>query len=280
MWLMPNCGCFHRFNLTAMGGNDYQIGLVLEGRADVKLLFEDTGLAGSVDICLCRTLDFPDMTTTIFLSGVTDSNRVEVLCTYLKSVIIIDLTPAVDHCYALEPYSLFPSGSHSHSGIGNLINRAKYRRESAANEDLSSRLLEFIDSHPILSQSEAVAVPPKSALSSPDLPSNWAKTISDEMGWGMISAAKIRQTTPQKEFGESDTEDEMVARVRNSVTISAPLQHSKVLMLDDTIGSGGTLRELARALRQSGANKVYGLSAAKDATFTHGGINLDRSAWP
>ena len=57
-------------------------------------------------------------------------------------------------------------------------------------------------------------------------------------------------------------------------------QAPRVLMLDDTIGSGGTLTELARALRQAGAESVYGLSAAKDAKFTLGGIDLDRDSWP
>ena len=49
--------------------------------------------------------------------------------------------------------------------------------------------------------------------------------------------------------------------------------------VDDTIRSGGTLKELARALRKSGATNVYGVSAAKDAKFTYGGISLAREAW-
>ena len=276
---MPDCGCFHNFNLTPMGGNAYQISLALEGKADVKLLFEDAGLATSVEISRSLSLKLPKITATVRLSGVTDANQVAVFCAYLKSAMIIDLTPSIDHCYALEPYSLFPDGSHSHSKIGSLINRAKYHKDNEAGEDLSSRLLDFIDSHPILSQSEAIAVPPKSVPNSLDLPSNWAKSISNEMGWKLVSAAKIRQTEPQKEFGESDTEEEMIVRVQDSVTITSALQDPTILMLDDTIGSGGTLVELARALRQAGATRVYGLSAAKDARFTHGGINLDRSAW-
>ena len=37
--------------------------------------------------------------------------------------------------------------------------------------------------------------------------------------------------------------------------------------------------ELARVLREAGAEKVYGLSAAKDAKFTRGGIDLDKNSW-
>jgi predicted amidophosphoribosyltransferase len=52
-----------------------------------------------------------------------------------------------------------------------------------------------------------------------------------------------------------------------------------VLILDDTIGSGGTIKEIARALKTAAAVEVYGLSVAKDAKFTKGGIDLAKERW-
>ena len=72
----------------------------------------------------------------------------------------------------------------------------------------------------------------------------------------------------------------MTSRIANSVGISETIYGEAVLILDDTIRSGGTLREIGRALRAAGAASVYGLSVAKDAQFTQGGFGfLDREWW-
>ena len=108
----------------------------------------------------------------------------------------------------------------------------------------------------------------------------WARTIAGEFGWNLVNPRKTRETEPQKNYENIENEHDAVARIQCSMVVEQLPPSSRVLMLDDTIGSGGTLAELARALRQAGAESVYGLSAAKDAKFTLGGIDLDRDSWP
>lgn len=275
---MPNCGCYHRYKLAQAEPDAYNIFLSLEGTADVKSLLEDTKLALAVEVDhASNTLASRD--TGVRLRGVSDVRQLAVFLDYLKSVIIVDLRPSIDHCYALGPYSLFPNDVRSLSEIGELTNRAKYHKDIEAAEDLSSRLLEFIDSHPILSKSTAIAVPPKSTPGPPDLPLGWAKFVTKEFGYETITVNKTRETLPQKNVGDAENEDDVVARIQDSFVVNPLPRDFRVLILDDTIGSGGTMIALARALRRAGATHVYGLSAAKDAKFTQGGINLDREVW-
>ena len=274
--VVPYCGCFHDFELTSSGGDSYDLRVALEGQIDLKWLFDETRLASTI---VHLTPSFSQYSTGIRLNGVADVCALRIFCSYLKSTLILDLTPNIDHCHALGPYTLFPGGSSLHSGIGDLVHKAKYQRDQDAINDLLDRLVEFIDSSPILSESTALAVPPKSAPSPFDLPMIWADAIADKFHWKLVNPKKTRQTEPQKNYEEVDNEHDAVARIRDSATVEQLPPSSRVLMLDDTIGSGGTLTELARALRQAGAESVYGLSAAKDAKFTFGGIDLDRDSW-
>ncbi len=77
---------------------------------------------------------------------------------------------------------------------------------------------------------------------------------------------------------EVNTEKEAAERVYDSVSAATP-RAASVLIIDDTIGSGGTMLEMGRALRAGGATDVFGLSVAKDAKFTRGGIDLSRGCW-
>ena len=79
---------------------------------------------------------------------------------------------------------------------------------------------------------------------------------------------------------DTESESDLIARVSNTIGVSGVKQGARVLVLDDTIRSGGTLIEIARALREVGAWEVFAISAAKDAKFTQGGSGfLDKERW-
>ena len=201
---MPSCGLFHDFELTPEGNGSYLLRLALEGDADVKRLFEDCGLASRVD-----HLGLPvssRYSTGMRLSGVVDYRRLSVFCNYSRSTIIVNLMPYIDHCFALGPYTLFDDSSPSHSEFGNLVNRAKYDRDPEATNDLSDRLQEFIDSHPILSSSTVIAAPPGAVSSPLNLPLHWAKVIANQSGYELITPMKTRETIPQKDIDNIDDE--------------------------------------------------------------------------
>ena len=246
---MPYCGLFHDFELTDEGNGSYLLGLALEGHADVKRLFEDCGLASRVDHLELSVSS--RYSTEIRLSGVVDYRGLEVFCNYSRSTIIIDL-PYVDHCFALGPYTLSSNGSLLHSEIGDLVNRAKYQKDQEALDNLLNRLWEFIDSNPILEGSTAVVVPPKSIPGLFDLPMAWAKTIAREFGWYLVDPRKTKETEPQKNYEKIENEHDAVARIQDSMVVEQLPPSSRGRMLDDTIGSGGTLTELARVAAAGG----------------------------
>ena len=272
---MPLCGRYTRHQLTPRGKDSFRLELAWTGGVNLKRLFDDVGLARSVTVREFRSsIDSPWATTIVELDAVRDVPSLVSFCEYLKSSIIVQLTPKIDHCFALGLYSSFEGYSRSRSEVGSLLHRAKYQRDQQSSDDLLNRLLEFISSNPILLKCNAIAVPPKSDSSLPALPQNWARTVAKEMEWELAVCRKTRDTAPQKELGDSQTEDEVAGRVSNSMESDPLSLNSCVLVLDDTIGSGGTFNELSRVVRGVGAVKVFGLAAAKDAKFAKGGIDF------
>ena len=269
---MPSCGCFHNFNLATLGDGQYQAEFDLQGYVDFPQTFRVAGIANRImkhtSQPIYRLLD------------VSDFRKLENLCTFLRSKIVVDLSPDIDFCYALGPYMLFDEDdTPSRSKIGEMLYVAKYQRNREVAGELNLSLLNFIQSHPILSGSTAISFPPKSQSELPDIVGTWGRNIANYLDWDIITSTKIRSTPPQKDLGEGVSESDAVERVMDSIAVFNVPSNSKVLVLDDTIRSGGSLLELARALRQAGASSVYGLAAAKDAKFTRGGVNLYRDVW-
>ena len=269
---MPDCGCFHDFTLNPIGPSRYEVKFDLQGEVDFPRTFRESGVANRIQKHSHRPI--------YRLQDVADLAMLEKLCESLKSKVIVDLTPGLDFCYAVGPYTVFEEDDSSgRSGIGTLVNSAKYRRDQSAFAKLGESLLTFIQDHPILSRVTAISAPPKSQSDLPDLPGLWAKRIAGHLQLSLIQAKKTRATSPQKNYDGDESESEVVARIKDSISVLNIEAGSKVLILDDTIRSGGTLIELARALRIAGAARIYGLAAAKDGKFTFGGIDLFRGAW-
>ena len=270
---MPLCGCFHSYKLIYMGPGQYQLEFDLQGHVDFPSTFRASGVASRIQE---HTL------SPIYrLSDVHEPAVLENLCESLKSKIVINLSPSLDFCYALSPYTIFgeEDDGSSRSTIGSLVNAAKYRRDRSAINELGNALLQFIQDHPAFKKVTSISAPPKSQSDLPNLPGLWAKGISNSLQLDLIEAHKTRVTSPQKKYEGEESEEEVASRVINSVTVPAIEKGSRVLILDDTVRSGGTLLELARALRAAGATQVYGLAAAKDAKFTLGGIDLLKDSW-
>ena len=197
----------------------------------------------------------------------------------LRNRIVVDLDPEVDECYALGPYTVFEKTQNGYGKYGDAVHKAKYQNDTNAIRAISQELLDFVQRHHRLRSVSAIAAPPKSDPSAPNLPFSWAKTISGALGVSLVPLRKHRETGPQKELTDDDDEHDVAARVSNSVTVEDSLDGANILVIDDTLRSGGTLREIGRALRLAGAQRVYGLCVAKDAKFTNGWIDLSKERW-
>ena len=197
----------------------------------------------------------------------------------MRRTIIVDLKPTLDDCFAVGPYYLFDDGQPHRSVVGNAVNRAKYWGDQAASAAITHVLQRFVARHPRLRAVDAIVVPPKSDPRARNVPSEWAGSVAEDLNVPLVAARKSRPTEPQKEIEDDQDEAEVAGRVAESVSIDALQEGASVLIVDDTLRSGGTAKELARALREAGASRVYGLCVAKDAKFTNGGIDLSRERW-
>jgi hypothetical protein len=272
---MPNCGCFHEYNLTLVGPNDYHLRVEAEGTFDLKASLDRTGLANSIAV---RRGFF--QLGDLDLTGVKNGTRLREVLDNLKSTIFVDLNPEVEETYALGPYTVFEEEERSlRTSLGELLHRAKYQNNRTALVQLQQRLEHFIERHPTLSGSGAIVASPKSDPTTPNLAGTWAQGIAASRDWALLDATKFRPTVPQKDLSGEEGEADVAARVANSMRVDNLPAGIKVLILDDTIRSGGTIKELARALRQAGAGSVSGLAAAKDAKYTRGGIDLAKERW-
>lgn len=271
---MPFCSCVHEYQLSATAANEFLLLPEAEGTLDLKAVLDRTGLIDSVTVRQ-GFYDYGSMD----LTGVRNIEQLSGFLDLLKSTIFVDLTPEVDECYALGPYTVFEENESERGEIGELVNRAKYWREDAVVDHLGQRISSFVEQHPSLSKVQALAVPPKSDSNTPNLARSWAMQLRAGHDWDVISVVKTRETEPQKTLGEEDTERDAALRVLDSVRVDQVKPGTRILILDDTIRSGGTIKELARALRAVGAGSIYGLAVAKDAKFTNGGMGLDKAKW-
>ena len=86
-----------------------------------------------------------------------------------------------------------------------------------------------------------------------------------EMAFGAVS--KLRETPPMQ--GHSAADRQLIASgpLRRSLHVAEPqrVAGARILVLDDVLTDGSTLREVALALRQSGAREVAGLVLARPA---------------
>ena len=88
----------------------------LEGQARLKDILEKAGVAQSVSVGLWWLED------TYTLYSVKDEATLHDFLDLLPSVIMIDLVPQLDECYALAPYTMFDEGEGVKTAAGNLLN--------------------------------------------------------------------------------------------------------------------------------------------------------------
>lgn len=208
--------------------------------------------------------------------GMQDGRASVELLALLKGRIIVDLAPAVDECYALGPYKVTRKSSLVDGRYGDLLSKAKYRSDPEAIRAIGSELADFAQSHPRLRLCATVTAPPTSQTRD-NLPRRWATTVAD-MIWAK-SLAVDWKTPP------SGAQKNREGTVRGNMIAPGPIQ-GDVLVIDDALEYGETLREAGRALREAGANKVYALCVTKNmyGTASHSdgsyGIDFAEERWP
>ena len=271
---MPACGCYHDFEMVSPEPGKVAVTLAPSGEIDLQRVLERAGLARTVHV------ENHIINSTVVLGGVQDHVKLTRILELLKSVMFVDLGPLIDECYALGPYSVSDENDQlERSSIGNLMYKAKYRNDAHALETLHESVQRFASAHPSLKNVGGVTAPPKSDPHTKDVAGHIVERIASRNRLPLIPVNKSRVTSPQKNLPESSDEQESTASVANSMIVEGSYTDLSALIIDDTIRYGGTMKEMARALRAAGASEVYGLSVCKDAKATRGRTSLSKERW-
>ena len=253
--------------------NNFELTLVLEGIANLKDILDKANLADTI------SAEFGWFEWKYLLTSVYDEAQLHDFLKLLDSTVIIDIDP-LQECYAMAPYSVFDDeGNAVKTPAGNLLNQAKYWRNKRVVPKLGEFLDEFVARHPRLRDAQAIVAPPSSDNSTPDLAGQWPTQIAKGRALDLLHAVKLKETEPQKLLTEGVEEEDVAAQVANSIGVEQLPPDIDIIVVDDTIRSGGTMKEMGRALIDAGAHAVFGLSLAKDAKFTKGGVDLSQETW-
>ena len=86
-----------------------------------------------------------------------------------------------------------------------------------------------------------------------------AQYISQELGWPLSTTGLIRKIHTHTQVGLDS--QQRLKNVRNIFIVNsqADFKNKKILLVDDVITTGATMRECAKILRNSGAQEVHGI---------------------
>jgi predicted amidophosphoribosyltransferase len=153
--------------------------------------------------------------------------------------------------------------------VGRLVSKAKYGSDYVSARALGGRLLDFVRQHPALATADAVCSVPASSDHGNrlDLPGVWAPLVAEEMRIPVLSLHRTRYTKVQKGFEDREQRRQ---NQRGSMLAGEGAERKRVLVLDDLYTEGDTMTEAARALREAGADRVFGLCSVKTAKGARG----------
>ncbi len=184
--------------------------------------------------------------------------------------------PAVDgmtHIRCKRPWGL--SGCLSvwkyQGAIRTAILKLKYKFAKEIAEELSCHIADYL-------QKEITALPEDCLLTSIPLHrrrSNWrgfnqgeeiGKLVADKMGWKFCSDVLIRKSLkrPQTELKGDERKENIngVFALNSSFKLSA-FSHQPIIIFDDVLTTGATMKEGVKVLKRNGAKSVWGLTIAK-----------------
>lgn len=167
------------------------------------------------------------------------------------------------------------TGELVRSELGWLVIRAsaKYGRppEADARRRIIEALRRFIEGHPRYRRAKAVAaVPPRQAGGHDSLCQTVAADLVTQLGLAWIEIVRVSSRPPQKDIVDEDRKKGVERRIANqegSMSVDDHVGGLSVVVVDDLYGSGGSMREAARVLRDSGAKEVLGLTVTKQRLY-------------
>lgn len=91
-----------------------------------------------------------------------------------------------------------------------------------------------------------------------------ARFFGDYFNYPVITDAIERSRNTPHQVGLN--QEQRKTNIQNAFKVLKPdfIKNKNIILIDDVVTTGSTLEEMAKALKESGANKIYGLTVAKD----------------
>jgi len=201
-----------------------------------------------------------------------DNNQKQRLKGYLDHLartLQIDCT--LDSCTALSWYSDPPEtdgGSWLRTTVCDCLYRAKHHMDRAAQNELAGRLEQAVQSDPLLRSATAISAVPTLPSEPFDVPHALAVSLAKRIGVPDCTSGiqKVRETTkPMKDIHEHH---DKLSNIKGAFkALPAKVAGERLILIDDTIGSGVTLWAAAKALYAAGAAAIFGLTCCKNRGF-------------
>ncbi len=161
----------------------------------------------------------------------------------------------VDHLYYFDFYAIERFGK---TRLGTLMHYAKQGQNKTLMKmivsEIKYRLVHFIEEHSI----EAIVYVPPTIKRSIQIMDFFEKNLGIHLP--QIKVQKIRNNIviPQKALSKLA---ERIENAKKTFYIGKNTSYNKILILDDAIGSGATINEIALKIKAAGlAEEIYGLS--------------------
>lgn len=97
-----------------------------------------------------------------------------------------------------------------------------------------------------------------------------APDIAEKLGFRQLEIIRVQTRAAQKDIQDDDRDRGVQRRFdnqRGSMRVDGDVKGFRVIALDDLYGSGATMAEAARALREAGAGEVLGLTMTKQRLY-------------
>lgn len=204
------------------------------------------------------------------------SEEVERLLSLVSKSLTIEDSLEESHALAYHQDQDEATGGLKPSALGRLVSSAKYKGLRRPREQIGEALADFIRTHPRYARAEAIACAPSHETGrSPGLAGRLVKQLTETLGIRRVEIIRASNRPPQKGIIDEDRQAgvrKRLANQRGSMRVDDHLDGAAVIVVDDLYGSGATMEEAARALKEAGAREVLGLTATKQRLY--GGVRL------
>lgn len=95
-----------------------------------------------------------------------------------------------------------------------------------------------------------------------ELAETLAKTLKAKYCLNLI--VKKRKTMPQAKLSKKERQNNLLGAFAINENINFSVKNKNFLIIDDVFTTGATMDEIAKILKQNGANKVWGLCVARE----------------